>query len=108
MLYMRHDQQDGRVSFGRCCACGEVKPDVRNFITLNRPAPVPGTGWGCYVCGLDLNGALAVVCDSCLERNAAIKWVIYGQAWRGERILLSECPDGEFHHRMSYHSEVQG
>jgi len=73
-------------SFGTCCACGEKTGDVWNFIALPVRAPEPGTGWGCMICKLPMNGALAVVCDKCLAENKEIKWVIKGPVWLGGRI----------------------
>ncbi len=52
--------------FGPCCACGATCPTVRNFMFLEQKAPVPGTGWGCCVCGLPADGAVAVLCDACI------------------------------------------
>jgi hypothetical protein len=31
-------------------------------------APVPGTGWGCFTCGLAQDGAIAVICSECESR----------------------------------------
>ena len=51
---------------GPCCACECEGPTVRNVIMLHVRAPQPGTGWGCLVCHLARDGALAVLCDACL------------------------------------------
>ncbi len=51
----------------RCCSCFEVRSDVKNIACLPEKAPEPGTGWGCYVCGLPPDGALALVCDKCTK-----------------------------------------
>lgn len=32
-------------------------------------APIPGTGWGCALCGLPFDGAIAVLCDDCAEHR---------------------------------------
>ena len=58
---------------GRCCACLEEGTEgnpVRNLMMLDRLAPTPGTGWGCFVCGLPLDGAVAVLCERCVEAEA--------------------------------------
>lgn len=91
---------------GRCCACGMAGPTVRNFIMLEKPAPVPGTGWGCLVCGLPSDGALAVVCDACLESNAEIVLVCYGYAASGDRVPMASLAPEPFDHDMSRHPEV--
>lgn len=68
------------IDLGACCACGKLDETVRNLIMLPEMAPVAGTGWGCSVCGLGADGAMAVVCDSCLANNAEIHDVIRGYA----------------------------
>jgi len=74
------------ITVGRCCACRRVDVECRNLVMLHVQAPVPGTGWGCVVCGLPNDGALALVCDGCLERNAPILDAIEGYASKGGRI----------------------
>ncbi|MGC2239171.1 MAG: hypothetical protein WA584_23650 [Pyrinomonadaceae bacterium] len=54
-------------SLGPCCVC-ETTVGVRNVLMLDEKSPTPGRGWGCVVCGLTSDGALAVVCDACLEK----------------------------------------
>ena len=48
---------------GPCCCCGGTER-VRDIVMLSRKAPVPGTGWGCVVCGLPNDGASYVCCDA--------------------------------------------
>lgn len=69
-----------------CCACRQSGPTVRNLVLLPVRAPVPGTGWGCVVCGLPSDGAIAVVCDTCLEADAPIVEAIEGYASKGGRV----------------------
>ncbi len=91
------------IDFGSCCCCErENKP--RNLISIPVKGPVPGKGWGCYVCGLPCDGAIAVVCDECLAEQRPIKWVIYGWAAGGERVLLSTCAE-PFGHDLRFHGE---
>jgi hypothetical protein len=90
--------------FGSCCACEREDESVRNVVALSVKAPMPNTGWGCMVCGLPLNGALAVVCDTCMEEKRPIVWVIYGMALSGERVLRSTCTE-PFEHNLQYHPE---
>ncbi len=71
---------------GACCACLCVGASVRNLVMLPVRAPVPGTGWGCVVCGLPNDGALAVVCDLCLDLNLEIVEAIDGYATKGQRV----------------------
>ena len=74
------------IDVGACCACGRSDREVRNIIALAFRAPVPGTGWGCVVCGLPSDGAIAVVCDQCLELDAPIVEVCNGYATNGKRL----------------------
>jgi hypothetical protein len=71
-------ESEGLPDFGTCCACRQQGETVRNFVTLPKQAPVAGTGWSCVVCNLPDDGALAVLCDQCLETNAEIQDVIHG------------------------------
>ena len=56
---------------------------------FDKRAPVPGTGWGCLVCGLPNDGAIAVVCDNCLEAETEILEVCHGHPHEGRRMALS-------------------
>lgn len=93
-------------NFHTCCACGEAGPSVRNILMVDRLAPTPGRGWGCLTCGLPLNGALAVVCDACLEIGAAPQFVCTGYPTQPERTPLSELRPGLFGHVLRLHPEV--
>lgn len=83
--------------FGPCCIC-EGTVDVWNLITLPFPAPIPGTGWGCTVCNLPADGAIAVVCDACVgeSRDRApllprLKFVFSGLALEKKRAPIASC-----------------
>jgi hypothetical protein len=56
-------------AWGSCCSCGEEKASVRNVIMLRKRSPIEGRGWGCLVCKVPSNGAVAVVCDRCLRKH---------------------------------------
>ena len=90
--------------FGACCACGMDRGDVRNFITLEKLAPVPGTGWGCVLCGLPGNGAVAVVCDACAASNRPPRWAVHGWAADKERIAIEKL-SGSFAHNAVLHRD---
>lgn len=75
-----------KIDLGACCACGKQDETVRNLIMLPEKAPVEGTGWGCSVCGLASDGAMAVICDRCLLNKVEIRWAINGYATGCERI----------------------
>lgn len=71
----RNDQGDERI-LGTCCACG-TDENVNNIVLLDYKNPTPGSaGWGCLVCDLPMIGAFAVLCDSCLESHAKIKFFV--------------------------------
>lgn len=93
--------------YGPCCACGRTGRTVRNFLMLPKKAPIPGNGWGCLVCGLPPDGALAVVCDRCLRQNASIKFVVKGYVSDKQRVSVDTLPDELFEHHMELHSNEQ-
>lgn len=37
------------------------------LLSLQKKSPTPGRGWGCVVCGLPADGAMAAVCNACFE-----------------------------------------
>ena len=55
-------------SLGPCCMCAG---DGVNIIMLDRRAVIPGHGWGCFICGLPRDGAVAVLCNGCADRFEA-------------------------------------
>ncbi len=79
------------VDLGRCCACHKVGSSVRNVLHLNRRAPVAGTGWGCGLCGLPRDGALAVLCDQCMASDAGVLDVVNGPLTGKLRMPYREC-----------------
>lgn len=70
---------------GPCCACRR-NLFLRHVILMGFRGPVPGRGWGCQVCGLPENGAIAVVCDECMALDAPIVDVCSGWAADGGRV----------------------
>jgi hypothetical protein len=92
---------------GCCCACGTTDSlrMIRNIVMLPVRAPVAGTGWGCLHCGLPQDGALAVVCDPCLESNQEIIMVASGQLGDKQRMPRSALADRPFDHDRSKHPE---
>lgn len=103
---------EARLNFGSCCACGRAGDSVRNLMMLDFTAPVPGTGWGCFQCGLPMDGATTVLCDDCLEAEAEIKFVIDGQPLEGKRLPIEEARaragERPFNHNLNMHPEVTG
>jgi len=101
-----------RPTLGRCCVCDKGGPTVKNILTLHRVAPVRGKGWGCFVCGLPQDGAVAVICDPCLAEIRASggekqpKFVCVGEPFRNERLALEDLKTPAFDHDMSKHPEA--
>lgn len=63
---LNHDEEP--LDLGGCCACGCTDKSVIHIIALEYRSPTPGQGWGCAICKLPTDGAIAVVCDACLKR----------------------------------------
>lgn len=100
MINQNPDQPD----LGPCCACRGIE-NVRNIILVNKLAPVPGTGWGCFECDLSMDGAIAVVCDECIDNNRAFNEVCYGLPDGCQRVAYDSLPDTHFDHDLSQHPE---
>jgi hypothetical protein len=93
---------------GPCCVCEKTGPDVRNILMLNQLSPIPGRGWGCLACGLPLNGAIAIVCDGCLEalnQGLELKFACRGYPGKDGRVPIEELA-GEFDHNILKHPEL--
>lgn len=93
--------------FGPCCACQTPGPTVRNIMMLHKRAPQPGTGWGCLVCGLPSDGAVAVVCDACLEERRPLREACDGHAMKHGRISIGDL-SGVFEHDLAKHGDEMG
>jgi hypothetical protein len=78
-----------QLDLGTCCACGGTQ-GVRNVIMLDKKAPIPGRGWGCVVCKLPLDGAIAVLCDDCLDSKAEIRFACRGYPATDGRVPIGE------------------
>jgi hypothetical protein len=89
-------------------ACGS-DANVRNIVCLEFRAPVPGTGWGCAVCGLDGDGAIAVICDACVDQKTPeIREAFKGYARANVRVPIEEVKKlGAFDHDYSKHNEFE-
>ena len=95
----REDEDD--LNLGPCCVC-ERTEGVRNIVMLDKRAPIPGTGWGCVVCGLPPDGASAVLCDDCLEKPPRFACKDYPGI--GGRIPIDELTE-KFEHDYRFHSD---
>ena len=54
------------LNLGTCCVCRRTI-DVVNIVNLPYKTFIPGTGWGNVEYNLPADGAVAVVCNSCIE-----------------------------------------
>lgn len=101
-------------SLGPCCICGGTRR-VRNVIELDKKSPTAGRGWGCLVCGLPLDGAVAVVCDYCFEEHTkkstvphslvfALKFACKGYPATDGRVSFKELV-GSHEHNLQFHTE---
>jgi hypothetical protein len=95
---------DETLDFGPCCACGG-RESVRNLICLDKKGPMPGRGWSCLVCGLPADGAVAVICDRCVQSAAEIREVCAGFPTDGGRVPI-EALLGEHRHDLAKHPEL--
>lgn len=86
---------------GPCCVCERVGPQVRNVMMIDRRGPVPGKGWGCVICDLPSDGAVAVVCDECTGLD--LRFVCAGYISEHKRAPYAELPAGVFAHDAAKH-----
>jgi len=93
---------------GTCCGCQQPIQGVPHLIMLDIEAPIAGTGWGCYLCHLPNNGALAVVCNECLISQSMLFEVIYGYPESKQRLRFvnMEEPMTPFHHKANHRPQV--
>lgn len=97
------------LDLGPCCICERAGADVRNIMMLNKQAPQAGTGWGCVVCGLPNDGAVAVVCDACIgdgtDVESRLRFVIAGYASEHQRVPIAQL-SGMHEHDRAQHPEL--
>lgn len=89
-------------SLGPCCTCGTIE-GVYNIMMIKQRAPTPGKGWGCVVCHLPTDGAIAVVCDACMD--LPIKSVCDGYPNEGLRVPIEDLSPDNFDHDPSVDHE---
>ena len=95
------------LKLGNCCACERENETVRNAVMLDKKIPSEKGGWGCFVCGLEPHGAVAVLCDECLDKYAAqkleIKFACLGYPGENRRIEIEKLKE-DFAHDLTKHS----
>jgi hypothetical protein len=98
-------EDEEQLDLGPCCACGRAEGDVRNVIMLHKRGLEPGKGWGCFQCGLPMDGAYVVLCDICMRLDhTAWQTACVGYPAEGRRVPLADLTD-PFDHNMVYHPE---
>lgn len=79
-----------------------------NIVMLPFKSPSPGYGWGCFQCGLPMDGAIAILCDDCIgkyQTGTPIKYVAVGFPFKNDRVPVSELKE-PFDHDLSKHPEI--
>lgn len=94
---------DNLPNLGACCVCGRSSSAVRNIVLLHQRAPIPGHGWGCGICGLPADGAVAVVCDACLASGNPIRFVVVGYPYQNTRMPIHDLAFAPFDHDPRKH-----
>jgi hypothetical protein len=89
-------------NLGPCCGCG-ASEGVRSVMMLDRRGPTPGRGWGCLVCNLPADGAIAVLCDRCVVEDKPIRFVCRGYSATDGRIPVEGFRNEPFHHDEAAH-----
>lgn len=100
---------DCNLDFGPCCACETAGDNtVRNLATLDFEAPQGFAGWGCVQCSKASRGAIAVMCDDCVEKNAEPRFIAGGTYLTDKkRIPLEGYVRVPFTHDDRLHPEAQ-
>lgn len=80
------------LGLGTCCVCRSSE-NTFNIVNLPYRTFIPGTGWGNVATGLPMDGAIAVVCDQCMQQDLSLEScqdVVYGYASEKQRKPFSE------------------
>ena len=97
--------------YGSCCVC--EKPDTElNVFQMDYKNPVPSeSAWGCFTCNLPMEGAVAVVCDECVEAFPDEEiWdkILFLMDGATRRIPVPDVKDRISHeHDLSEHPELR-
>jgi hypothetical protein len=83
---------------GPCCNCGTTE-HVVNIVLLDQRGPVAGKGWGCVVCSLPCDGAVAVLCDDCAGLGFSPRFVCEGYPAERKRFSTDRLSPEPFVHK---------
>jgi hypothetical protein len=93
-------------TLGPCCIC-EATEGVCSILMLPQRGVVKGHGWGCVVCGLPPDGAVAVLCNPCLAiyqaKEGALRFACRGYPASDGRVPIAELSAEPFDHDDSKH-----
>lgn len=89
----------------RCCICQKHTKD-KNILMVKKKAPIPGTGWGCIICNLPADGAIATLCNECLAevmaKKAELKYVCEGYAPYGNLVDIKTLSENFDHDEIRH------
>jgi len=94
---------------GPCCQCLTITL-LRNVMFIHQRGPSPGKGWGCMICNLPSDGAVALMCDRCAQAplRAPPKFVCTGYMKDGERTPYDTLSTEPFDHDLTMHRGERG
>jgi hypothetical protein len=99
---------DDAPRLGSCCICN-TRAGVTNIVMLPYRCVVKGHGWGCLVCELPNDGAVAVLCDSCIAiyqaDHAALRFACRGYPASDGRVPIADLLSRPFDHDEEAHRE---
>lgn len=91
---------------GTCCICGGAE-SVNAIIMLELKNQVPGHGWGCLVCNLPMDGASAVLYNTCCDGwqggEVKLQWACRGYPATDGRVPFAELTEPHAHDPMVEH-----
>lgn len=65
------------------------------------------SGWGCAVCGLDVDGAVAILCDACAEAGEKAVFVVIGYMPEGRRFPVDQLEIKPHQCDLAKHAEYE-
>lgn len=75
-----------------------------NLVMLPWRGPQPGKGWGCVVCDLPCDGAVAIWCSACAEASEPIREACAGYAGEPGRVPIEQLTE-PYEHDLTKHAE---
>jgi len=97
--------EEVREDLGNCCACLGTQ-NVNNIMCMPFEGPPGFQGWGCMICGIPTRGAIAVLCDTCVELGAVPRYIVGGRFVSSTmRVTLDGFERKAFDHIEARHAE---